>query len=77
MMAARSSVQLGTPGGASRASRPSPTSTPIAACSTDFAIDQESSGVPGSTGSGGRSKWGSAPAYRSRSSRPPWTIATA
>ena len=60
-MADRSSSQPGTPGGSSSRSRPSPTSTPTAACSTDFAIDHDSSGVCGSTGSGGRSKCGSAP----------------
>ena len=47
------------------------------AAQIDFAIDHDSSGVVGVTGSGGRSKWGSAPPYRSTSSRPPWTTTTA
>src|SRR3712207_4253949 len=60
----------GTGGATSSSSFFSPTSTPTAACSTDFATDHDSSLVSGPTGSAGPSKCGSAPPYRSATKRP-------
>ena len=71
MIAARSSpAHSGTSPDASTSSRPSPTRMPTAACSIDFAIDHDSSGVSGRTGIGSPTQFGSAPSYRSATITP-------